>query len=171
MGVVDVSRALGMSHANVYRHFASKAALRDAVVERWLHRVSIPLAAIATSKDPPEERLQAWIWCLIRSKRGNVNDDPEMFATYHQVSEQAREPVDRHLSEMRAQLAGIIADGVASGTFHPTDTITAAGAVLDATTPFHHPYFVRDPARRAGDFEAQATIDLLLAGLRAGPPA
>jgi len=41
MGVVDVARALGMSHANVYRHFDSKAALRDAVVERWLHKTPI----------------------------------------------------------------------------------------------------------------------------------
>ena len=29
--VVDVARALGVSHGSVYRHFASKAALRDAV--------------------------------------------------------------------------------------------------------------------------------------------
>ena len=34
--VVDVPRALGVSHGNVYRHFPSNAALRDAVTERWL---------------------------------------------------------------------------------------------------------------------------------------
>jgi AcrR family transcriptional regulator len=32
--VVDVPRALDVSHGSVYRHFASKAALRDAVTER-----------------------------------------------------------------------------------------------------------------------------------------
>ena len=41
--VADVARALGMSHANVYRHFASKAELRDVVAERWLHAVTDPL--------------------------------------------------------------------------------------------------------------------------------
>ena len=45
--VVDVARALGVSHGSVYRHFPSKAALRDAVPERWLHRISEPLAAVA----------------------------------------------------------------------------------------------------------------------------
>ena len=45
--VIDVARALGVSHGSVYRHFPSKAALRDAVVERWLGRVSTPLGAIA----------------------------------------------------------------------------------------------------------------------------
>lgn len=32
--VVDVSCALGVSHASVYRHFASKAALHEAVTKR-----------------------------------------------------------------------------------------------------------------------------------------
>ncbi|HEY1384219.1 MAG TPA: TetR/AcrR family transcriptional regulator, partial [Dongiaceae bacterium] len=43
--VVDVARALGVSHGSVYRHFPSKAALREAVLERWLHRISDPLEA------------------------------------------------------------------------------------------------------------------------------
>ena len=69
--VVDVARALGVSHGSVYRHFPSKAALRDAVTERWLARVSDPLApnrrrghararngcgAGSTSSSPPSGR-------------------------------------------------------------------------------------------------------------------
>src|ERR1700710_2616491 len=36
--VVDVARALDVSHGSVYRHFPSKASLRDAVAKRWLAR-------------------------------------------------------------------------------------------------------------------------------------
>ena len=42
--VVNVARALNVSHGSIYRHFESKAALRDAVTARWLHRISAPLA-------------------------------------------------------------------------------------------------------------------------------
>ena len=45
--VVDVARALDVSHGSVYRHFPSKASLREAVAKRWLDRVSAPLAEIA----------------------------------------------------------------------------------------------------------------------------
>ena len=45
--VVDVARALDVSHGSVYRHFPSKASLREAVAKRWLDRVSAPLAKIA----------------------------------------------------------------------------------------------------------------------------
>jgi len=168
MGVVDVARALGMSHANVYRHFDSKAALRDAVVERWLHKVSAPLVAVAASDADPPARLVAWLWALIHAKRRKVMDDPEMFATYHLVAGEARAVVDRHIAELRRQIAGIIRAGVEAGCFGPRDAEVAAGAILNATLPFHHPHFLRDPLLRAGDAEADAAIELLLAGLRAG---
>ncbi len=45
--VVDVARALGVSHGSVYRHFRTKAALREAVTKRWLDRTSEALDGIA----------------------------------------------------------------------------------------------------------------------------
>lgn len=50
--VVDVARELGVSHGSVYRHFPSKAALRDAVAERWLASVLEPLAEVADWERP-----------------------------------------------------------------------------------------------------------------------
>ena len=44
--VVDVARALGVSHAAVYRHVATKAELRDLVVGRWVEATMPPLRAI-----------------------------------------------------------------------------------------------------------------------------
>ena len=172
MGVVDVARALGMSHANVYRHFSSKADLRDAVVERWLHRVSEPLAAIAAEAGPAAERLDRWLWALIHIKRRKVLDDPAMSRTYHGIASEAREAVEAHVAELRGQIAGIIADGMTAGAFHVTDPAEAAAAVLSATGPFHHPLFLM--ARAQGepfdeqDAAARAMIRLLIAGLRHG---
>src|SRR3954465_5326412 len=77
--VVDVARALGVSHGSVYRHFASKAELRDAVIERWLARVSAPLDAIVGETGPAPQRLRRWLGALIETKRRKVGDDPEMF--------------------------------------------------------------------------------------------
>ena len=57
--VVDVARALGVSHGSVYRHFPSKAALRDAVAERWLARISAPLAGAAAEERPPSSACAA----------------------------------------------------------------------------------------------------------------
>jgi AcrR family transcriptional regulator len=167
--VVDVSRAMQMSHANVYRHFASKAALHDAIAERWLHRVSTPLADIAAGPGTASERLEAWVLALMETKRRKVLDDPEMFATYHAVATAARGVIDAHVTTLQNQLCDIIESGVVAGEFAPTDAGEAARAVFDATARFHHPHHVRDAAERDAAEEvraARAVIKLIAAGLR-----
>lgn len=137
--VVDVARALGVSHGAVYRHFSSKAALRDAVLERWLGRVSAPLAAIATEEGPAVERLRRWLDMLIATKREKVRGDPELFATYISLAGEAREVVAAHVECLVQQVTRIIADGVARGEFSVSDPAEAAHAVIDATGRFHNP--------------------------------
>ena len=43
----EVAREMGLSHAALYAHFADKAALLDAVSERWLDETRAALDAIA----------------------------------------------------------------------------------------------------------------------------
>jgi AcrR family transcriptional regulator len=171
--VVDVSRAMQMSHANVYRHFASKAALHDAIAERWLHRVSTPLADIAAGPGTASGRLEGWVLALMEMKRRKVLDDPEMFATYHAVATAARDVIDAHVTTLQNQLCDIIESGIVSGEFASTDACEAARAVLNATARFHHPHHVVDAAARDAQDEvraARAVINLITAGLRAGAP-
>lgn len=163
--MVDVARRLGMSHANVYRHFASKAALLEAVAERWLHRISDPLAAIAASEGLASGRLEQWVLALSEAKRRKVLDDPEMFATYHALAEAARAVVDAHVAELTRQVARIIAAGAAAGEFSVRDPEAAARVVLGATMRFHHPHFVQLGIE---DADLRATLDVLQAGLRGG---
>lgn len=166
--VVDVARALDMSHANVYRHFASKAALQDAVAQRWLKKVSEPLAAIAQQQGKAAARLENWVLTLAAAKRAKVLDDPELFATYHAVVQAVRTVIDEHVAELRRQLARIIKDGIAQGEFKVSDPDAAALAVLQATAMFHHPHHVRESGGRPNAHEIRAVLKLLLAGLRAG---
>jgi len=137
--VVDVARALGVSHGSVYRHFPSKAALRDAVTERWLAGISAPLEAVANEEGPAPERLQRWLDLLVGSKHSKALDDPELFATYIELTADARDVVIAHVDTLVGQLARIIADGVAQSAFEATDPLSAGRAVFDATSRFHNP--------------------------------
>jgi AcrR family transcriptional regulator len=137
--VIDVARALGVSHGSVYRHFPSKAALRDAVVERWLGRVSAPLAAVVEEEGPAAQRLRRWLDLLIATKQQKAHGDPELFATYMALAGEAREVVAAHVELLTRQIARIIADGAARGEFAVADPAEAARAVFDATGRFHNP--------------------------------
>ncbi|NWG24201.1 MAG: TetR family transcriptional regulator [Pseudorhodoplanes sp.] len=165
-GVVDVARALGISHAAVYRQFDSKQALFDAVAERWLTAVSHPLKEIAARRGKAARRLEEWLTTLIAIKRRKATEDPELFATYHAVTEAAHNVVSAHVAELQDHLRRIIADGVASGEFKVSDPAAAAAAVLHATSYFHHPHFVRE--RPADPAAERRVVRLVLGGLASG---
>jgi AcrR family transcriptional regulator len=166
--VVDVARALEMSHANVYRHFASKTELQDAVAQRWLQKIMAPLRAIVAEPGDAAERLERWVMTLAAQKRAKVLNDPELFAAYHAVAQAARAVVETHLAELVEHIASIIRDGVATGAFKVEDPEAAAAAVLNATSRFHHPYHVKESGGRDTTAEIRAVMKLVLAGLRAG---
>jgi AcrR family transcriptional regulator len=165
--VVDVARALGVSHGSVYRHFPSKAALRDAVAERWLAGISAPLESVATDTGPAPERLRRWLDLLVGSKRSKALDDPELFATYVELTAHARTVVTAHVETLVGQLSRIVADGVEEGSFTVESPGEAARAVFDATARFHNP--VHAPAwSEPGVDGAWARVrELVLAGLSA----
>jgi AcrR family transcriptional regulator len=137
--VVDVARALGVSHGSVYRHFPSKVALRDAVAELWLARLSEPLIEVVEDDSPAPERLRRWFDRLIASKRNRALNDPELFATYITLVTEARDVVRSHIDTLVGQIARIIADGVARGEFAVTDSTAAGRAVFYAIARFHDP--------------------------------
>jgi AcrR family transcriptional regulator len=164
--VVDVARALDVSHGSVYRHFSSKAALRDAVTQRWLDRISAPLEQVVEGTGEAAERLRTWVRLLAATKQGIAREDPELFATFRKVTEEAGEVVGAHVDHLAEQLARIIADGVASGELAAADPAVAGRAVLQATALFHHPAHAREWAEPGLDAALEAVLDLLLDGLR-----
>jgi AcrR family transcriptional regulator len=167
--VVDVARALGVSHGSVYRHFPSKAALRDAVTERWLSEISKPLEAIAAGKGTAPQRLERWLDDLVQAKRRKALDDPELFATYIALAADAREVVKTHVETLVDQLARIVADGVADGAFAADDPRTAARAAFDATTRFHNPAHAAEWSDLQIDAAYEGVRALVLRGLTSSP--
>ena len=113
--VVDVARALDVSHGSVYRHFPSKASLREAVAKRWLERVSAPLAKIAEGPGPAPARLDKWLRTLFAAKHKRVSEDPEMFATYLTLAREACKTVKAHKESLTDQVELILSDGVEAG--------------------------------------------------------
>jgi AcrR family transcriptional regulator len=165
--VVDVARALGVSHGSVYRHFPSKEALRDAVAERWLERVSSPLATVAAEKGPAVPRLGRWFRTLMELKRAKALDDPELFATYSRLVADSKGVVRAHVDKLTRQLARIIADGNATKELSTEDPAAAARAIFAATSRFHNPLHAAEWLDPGIDLAFDELLRLLLRGLGA----
>ena len=165
--VVDVARALDVSHGSVYRHFPSKVSLRQAVAKRWLDRANAPLEKIAETPGPARARLEQWLRTMFEIKYKKVIDDPEMFATYMTLAREACETVKAHRERLVSQIEHILSDGVQQGEFEVGDVKASARVVFDATVRYHHPAHSdewRDPQLPA---RIDALLALLLKGLAA----
>ncbi len=164
--VVDVARALGVSHTAVYRHVSTKAELRDLVVARWAETTMPPLRAIVARPGPAPRRLRKLFDALIAVKRRRATEDPELFTAYRALAADAQSIISAHVDELIELAATIIRSGVADGTFRSVDPVTTGRAILVATSRFHHPAH----AAEWDDPELDAAYDdvwrLLMDGLR-----
>jgi AcrR family transcriptional regulator len=166
--VVDVARALGVSHGSVYRHFPSKAALRGAVTARWLARISGSLEVVADTGTPAPERLHTWLRELIEAKRRRAAEDPELFETYMILVSESADVTAAHVDELAAQLGRIVADGVARGELVADDPVATGRAILDATGRFHNPAHRAEWGDARIDEQFEAVWALLQRGLAKG---
>ncbi|MFJ7999140.1 TetR/AcrR family transcriptional regulator [Streptomyces sp. NPDC096310] len=165
--VVDVARLLGVSHGSVYRHFRTKAALREAVTARWLSGTERVLQEIVDGAGAPgPEKLRGWLLALFDTKRHKAGDDPELFATYSVLAEEQSDAVDAHLTELTGQLTRIVQEGVRAGEFVAPDPAGAAGALFVATARFHDPCYAPEWQKPTIDADFTAVADLLLRGLK-----
>jgi len=164
--VVDVARALGVSHAAVYRHVATKAELRDLVVGRWVEATMTPLRAIVDKPGPAPQRLRKLLDTLIAVKRRRAADDPELFAAYRTLAQGAQSIVTAHVDELVDLTATVIQAGVTEGTFRKVAPVATARAVLMATSRFHHPVHAAEWADPAIDAAFNDVWQLLMNGLR-----
>lgn len=163
--LVDVAQRLHVSHSALYKVFRDKNALMDAVSDRWLLDIEADLQAIAQRRSPADKKAREWFVRLHKLKLEKVKADPELYAAFDTAASDARPFIERHLSVMRVQLAGIVAEGMASGQFARANPAAAAEALFLGTAAFHHPRFVLEHMHEDRVPQLRKVLDLLLTGM------
>jgi len=169
--VVGIADAAGMTHANVYRYFTSKAALIDAVAGQWLRRMEAIIADIADSPDPADDKLERLIQAWARTHRELLKEDRHLFDVYCSATETSRALVRKHRSRMRVLMERVLDEGIVTGKFDPRDRERALAFISDAVYRFINPLTVRLDAEVPQDILDQrlsAMIRVVLRSLEIG---
>ncbi|MDX8048187.1 TetR family transcriptional regulator [Lentzea sp. BCCO 10_0798] len=164
--VVDVAKALGVSHGSVYRHFPTKAALREAVTRRWLDAIHVEMESVLDTDASAADNLRAWLQHLFDRKRLSHVDEPELFATFKVLVSESRAIPEYHIGHLVGQIARIISTGVETHEFVTDDIQRTAQAVWDATQVFHHPAHAQEWGNPHIQDAFDAVVSLVVAGLR-----
>jgi AcrR family transcriptional regulator len=149
--VVGVAEAAGMTHANVYRYFPSKAALIDAVVARWLRSLEATLSAIADAPDPADDKLERLIVAVAQGHRTLLVRDRHLYDVYADAADTSRAVIRRHRTRLRQLFERVVDEGIATGLFYPRDRERALAFVTDASYRFINPIAVRLDAEMPQD--------------------
>lgn len=169
--VVAIAEAAGMSHANVYRYFPSKAALIEEVTAAWLKPIEAEVRVVAESPDPAPDKLERILFAIQRAYRDKLERDPQLFRILAEAA-QADAPVARkHRGRLQGAVQRTIEEGFAQGNFRPVDLQRALTLVFDVAHRFVHPAAVildSKTARSALNTRASRVTRLLLLELRAG---
>ncbi len=169
--VVAIAEAAGMSHANVYRYFPSKAALIEEVTADWLKPIEAEVRVIAESPDPAPDKLERILFAIQRAYRDKLERDPQLFRILAEAA-QADAPVARkHRARLQGAIQRTIEEGFSQGNFRQTDLQRALTLVFDVAHRFVHPAAVildARTARSALNTRAGRVTRMLLLELRAG---
>jgi AcrR family transcriptional regulator len=167
MTVVDIARALDMSHANVYRFFRTKADILDALIGQWLSKIEAFVEGIAARPAPASERIEAVVIELHRKRRRKLLEDAEFYETYRRVIELRPDFAAKRREKILAVFRKLIGTGIESGEFTTVDAHEAATVLKDATLLFLHPMMIKTALDEDTETRARAVVRYVLAGFRA----
>ncbi|MBR0659360.1 TetR/AcrR family transcriptional regulator [Neoroseomonas oryzicola] len=170
--VADIAREIGMSPANVYRFFASKSAINEAIAARLLEGVAGDLESIAAGSGSAADRLKAVLRTLHARHLALFFSQKRMHDMVSAAMTEHWGVVAAFIARIEAALARIVADGIAAGDFAPVDPATAARMMKQGTMCWMHPELIADALDKRVMDEAQMAaeleqmLDLLIRGLR-----
>ena len=165
VSLVDVAEDLGLSHAALYSYFADKAALLDAVSERWLRAMDDELEKIACRDRDPLLKIHDWFLALHRAKREKVRHDPELFKSFNLASEARKPFVLVHLENMHRQTTALVKEAMAAKKLRKDSVEKVVAILRESMTSFSHPKLVLQFLKDNREPLLKQTLETVLNGL------
>lgn len=165
--VADIAHGLGMSPANVYRFFASKSEINQAIARRILRDCHAQVEAIAAMPMTAADRLRQAALAIHRFNKTQLTEERRIHDMVEVAMAENWDVVHAHKQALAGIFARIIADGIAADEFPPQDALAAAEMFKLCHISVFHPTLI---AHCAGDDQERQTREItefVLRGLMA----
>jgi AcrR family transcriptional regulator len=154
--VADIAAELKMSPANVYRFFASKNAIVEAICRRCLSEVEGKAWTVARSKGPAGERMERMVLEILAYHKENLLIEHRVNEIVLFAMDHMWDTIRAHKEVMRKATELILRDSIASGEFEPVEPVVTADLIMRSLLSFTHPVLVGQCLEEGQDLEAEA---------------
>jgi len=165
--VADIARELGMSTANIYRFFASKVEIHQAVCARIL--TESYQFALRTAEMPVSaaERLRHYALGQYRLTVETMMDEEKVHEMVIIAIERDWHVIDKHIDRLNEILARIIADGIRTGEFADQDASIASKCFGASIVTLCHPQLVAQCLAKENRARPEELVDYVIRALKA----
>ncbi len=140
--VADIARALRMSPANIYKSFASKTALMEAVGERRVAELTQHVRTVTRAPGGHLERIEALFTVVAEWIYAAIVGDKDFIKIEIMRLEHDWQFVHAFHDFLRQEIAGLVRSGIAAHELRDADPEDAAAALLDCLTRAIEPLFL-----------------------------
>jgi AcrR family transcriptional regulator len=152
--VADIAGELGMSPANIYRFFASKNAIVEAICERCLSELEEKAWAVVRSKGSARERIERLFLEILTYHKENLLTEQRVHDIVLLAMEHDWEAIRAHKASLGNLLELLLRDGIAAGEFEPVDPRETAELIKRSMVIFTHPILIGHCVQEHLDLEA-----------------
>jgi AcrR family transcriptional regulator len=164
--VADVARDLGMSPANIYRFFASKTEIHQAVCGRMLtasHQQALEISRLPISA---ADRLRKYLHTQHQLVLTAMLDQEKVHEMIVVAIERDWHVIEKHLDRMHGVVEGIIRQGIQAGEFVEQDAAVAARCFGAATVNLCHPQMVAQCLAKQNRATPEELVEFAIKALR-----
>ncbi len=155
--VADIAAELGMSPANIYRFFPSKAAIVQAMCQRCLNELEEKIWQIARSRGPASQRLERLELEVLAYHKENLLVDQRVSDIVEVAMEESWDAIVAHKERIRTAIELILRDGIEAGEFETVEPKETSLLIMKAFVGYCHPILLAQSVREGQDLETEAS--------------
>ncbi|OJF96076.1 TetR family transcriptional regulator [Pararhizobium antarcticum] len=163
--VADIARELGMSTANIYRFFASKVEIHQAICSQMLagsyqlarHTASLPISAT--------ERLRRYALEQHTLTVETMMDEEKVHEMVIVAIERDWAVIEKHIDRLHDLIAEMVSDGIAAGEFREQDVSVASKCFGASITSLCHPQLIMHCISKPNRAKPEDLVDFAIRAL------
>lgn len=165
----EIARDCDMSAGNIYRFFASKLDIAEAMARQFNLEIYQEFARIARSDAPAAQRLKGIFTFGMESTFAKLDNDEKILEVAEVLTENRPLFANEEMAAERIYIVNVLEDGVKSGDFAPMeDPSYIAEMIQTATMKFRYPQLFSRLTLPKLRRELDGVMAIILAGLAAG---